>query len=138
MGSVHLARDPQLNRQVALKLLHATLDTDEWRRRFQREAKALARLDHQNIVTIFDFGEDDRGRPYIVMEYVRGRHLGEMIGTPLPLVQKLALLEQLCSGLDLRIRRALRTSTSSRQSDRRYERPAADRGLRIARGLDIG
>ncbi len=100
MGSVHLARDPQLNRQVALKLLHSTLDTDEWRRRFQREAKALARLDHQNIVTIFDFGEDDRGRPYIVMEYVRGRHLGEMIGTPLPLVQKLALLEQLCSGLD--------------------------------------
>src|SRR5688572_20353785 len=100
MGSVHLARDPQLNRQVALKLLLATLDTDEWRRRFQREAKALARLDHQNIVTIFDFGEDDRGRPYIVMEYVRGRHLGELVGTPLPLVQKLTLLEQLCSGLD--------------------------------------
>jgi predicted Ser/Thr protein kinase len=100
MGSVHLARDPQLNRQVALKLLLATLDTDEWRRRFQREAKALARLDHQNIVTIFDFGEDDHGRPYIVMEYVRGRDLGELIGTPLPLVQKLTLLEQLCGGLD--------------------------------------
>ena len=100
MGSVHLARDPQLNRQVALKLLLATLDTDEWRRRFQREAKALARLDHQNIVTIFDFGEDNHGRPYIVMEYVRGRDLGELVGTPLPLVQKLTLLEQLCSGLD--------------------------------------
>ena len=100
MGSVFLARDPQLNRQVAVKLLLETLDSDEWRRRFQREAKALARLDHPHIVTIFDFGEDDRGRPYIVMEYVRGRHLGELVGTPLPLVQKLTLLEQLCTGLD--------------------------------------
>jgi serine/threonine-protein kinase len=100
MGSVFLARDPQLNRQVAVKLLLETLESDEWRRRFQREAKALARLDHPHIVTIFDFGEDDRGRPYIVMEYVRGRHLGELVGTPLPLVQKLTLLEQLCTGLD--------------------------------------
>jgi serine/threonine protein kinase len=100
MGSVSLARDPQLNRQVAVKLLLETLDSDEWRRRFQREAKALARLDHPNIVTIFDFGEDDRGRPFIVMEYVRGRHLGELVGTPLTLVQKLVLLEQLCTGLE--------------------------------------
>ena len=100
MGSVYLARDPQLNRQVAVKLLLDTLDSDEWRRRFQREAKAIARLDHPNIVTIFDFGEDESGRPYIVMEFVRGRHLGELVGTPLPLVQKLTLLEHLCLGLD--------------------------------------
>jgi serine/threonine protein kinase len=100
MGSVSLARDPQLNRQVAVKLLLETLDSEEWRRRFQREAKALARLDHPNIVTIFDFGEDDRGRPFIVMEYVRGRHLGELATTPLSLIQKLTLLEQLCIGLE--------------------------------------
>ncbi len=100
MGSVYLARDPQLNRQVAVKLLLDTLNNEEWRRRFHREARALAQLAHPNIVTIFDFGEDDRRRPFIVMEYVRGRHLGELIEAGLPLVEKLVLLEKLCAGLD--------------------------------------
>lgn len=100
MGSVFLARDPELHRQVAIKLLLDRLDTDEWRHRFRREAKALARLDHPNVVAIFDVGEDEGGRPFLVMEYVRGRHLGELIGTPLPLAQKLRLLEQLCDGLE--------------------------------------
>jgi serine/threonine protein kinase len=58
---------------VRVKLLHETLDSDEWRRRSSAKPRRSPRLDHQNIVTIFDFGEDDRGRPYIVMEYVRGR-----------------------------------------------------------------
>lgn len=99
MGSVFLGHDPQLHRQVAIKLLLDTLETEEWRRRFHREARALARLAHPNIVTIFDFGEDERQRPYIVMEYVEGRHLGEMITTPLSLVEKLRFLELLCDGL---------------------------------------
>jgi serine/threonine-protein kinase len=100
MGSVYLARDPHLNRRVAVKLLLDTLDTDDWRRRFQREGKALARLAHPNIVTVFDFGEDDRGRPFIVMEYVEGHHLGELMVGPFPLLEKLRYLEQLCDGLD--------------------------------------
>jgi tRNA A-37 threonylcarbamoyl transferase component Bud32 len=100
MGAVYLAQDPQLHRRVAIKLLLETLDTDDWRKRFHREARALARLVHPNIVTIFDFGEDASGRPFIVMEYVEGRHLGELAQESLTLIDKLGFLVSLCEGLD--------------------------------------
>jgi serine/threonine protein kinase len=100
MGAVYLAQDPQLNRKVAIKLLLETLDTNEWRKRFHREARALASLVHPNIVTIFDFGEDARGRPFIVMEYVEGRHLGELGLDRLTLIEKLGFIVSLCEGLD--------------------------------------
>jgi len=78
MGDLYLALDPNTNRLVALKLLNATLDSSELRERFAREARALAALNHPNIVNIYDTGEFEDS-PFIVMEYVRGETLAEMI-----------------------------------------------------------
>ena len=92
MGDLYLAHDPNTNRLVALKLLNATLDSTELRERFAREARALAALNHPNIVNIYDTGEYDDA-PFIVMEYVRGETLAEIIKrrAPLSVSQKLKL-----------------------------------------------
>jgi len=74
MASVWLANDDALERAVAVKIIADTLACDDtWVRRFEREARTLAGLNHPNIVRIFDFGVD-RGRPFLVMEYL-GRTL---------------------------------------------------------------
>jgi serine/threonine protein kinase len=100
MGEVFLARDPQVEREVVLKVLRGGFEDDELRARFLREARAAGRLSHQNIVTIFDVDED-AGRPFIVMEYIRGRTLFEAITSRdnLSLTRKLEILEQLCDAL---------------------------------------
>jgi serine/threonine protein kinase len=104
MGTVYLAKDPELQRTVAIKILSAYSDQsahgDELRERFSREARSVAGLKHNNIVTIFDIGEDD-GRPYIVMEFIDGESMAEMIRrrAPLALDRKLGLILELCSGL---------------------------------------
>ncbi|WP_371670237.1 protein kinase [Streptomyces sp. NBC_00289] len=83
MASVHLAYDAVLDRQVAVKTLHTELGREQaFRERFRREAQAVAKLTHTNIVSVFDTGEDDLGgatMPYIVMEYVEGRPLGSVL-----------------------------------------------------------
>ncbi|MFG2606676.1 protein kinase [Streptomyces sp. NPDC048514] len=83
MASVHLAYDAVLDRQVAIKTLHTELGREQaFRERFRREAQAVAKLTHTNIVSVFDTGEDDLGglaTPYIVMEYVEGRPLGSVL-----------------------------------------------------------
>ncbi|MET7450532.1 protein kinase [Streptomyces sp. NPDC005574] len=83
MASVHLAYDTVLDRQVAVKTLHTELGREQaFRERFRREAQAVAKLTHTNIVSVFDTGEDDLGgatMPYIVMEYVEGRPLGSVL-----------------------------------------------------------
>lgn len=72
MGSVYLALDTALNRQVALKLIHpASADAEEARKRFRREAQTAAQLHHPNLVTIFEFGEEEAGL-FLVMEYLEG------------------------------------------------------------------
>ena len=83
MGEVYLAEDLKLERKVAIKFLpqHLTRDKDNVER-FRREAKAAASLNHPNIVTIYDIIELD-GQICIVMEYVEGLTLREMINTPL-------------------------------------------------------
>jgi serine/threonine-protein kinase len=68
MGTIYRARDPILQRAVALKVISNLEVTPELRRRFFREAQACARLTHPNIVIVHDMGEDD-GRLFIVMEY---------------------------------------------------------------------
>lgn len=76
MGTVYLAQHPRLPRSVALKLLDENMFGDpEARARFQREADLAARLDHPNVVTVFDRGVEDR-RPWIAMQYVRGTDAG--------------------------------------------------------------
>ncbi|MEU1315362.1 protein kinase domain-containing protein [Streptomyces tibetensis] len=83
MASVHLAYDSVLDRQVAIKTLHTDLGREQaFRERFRREAQAVAKLTHTNIVSVFDTGEDTLDgmtTPYIVMEYVEGRPLGSVL-----------------------------------------------------------
>ncbi|MFJ9633535.1 protein kinase [Streptomyces sp. NPDC091280] len=83
MASVHLAYDAVLDRQVAIKTLHTELGREQaFRERFRREAQAVAKLTHTNIVSVFDTGEDvldGSTMPYIVMEYVEGRPLGSVL-----------------------------------------------------------
>ena len=102
MGSLYLARDtnPNTYRLVAIKLLNANLDSEDLRERFGREARALAALNHSNVVNIYDSGEYEYS-PYIVMEYVRGETLAEKIArkAPLTINQKLKLIIELCAGL---------------------------------------
>jgi serine/threonine protein kinase len=83
MASVYLAYDSALDRQVAIKTLHTELSREQsFRERFRREAQAVAKLQHTNIVSVFDTGEDELGgalMPYIVMEYVEGQPLGSVL-----------------------------------------------------------
>lgn len=83
MASVHLAHDTVLDRPVAIKTLHTELGREQaFRERFRREAQAVAKLTHTNIVSVFDTGEDNLDgmtMPYIVMEYVEGRPLGSVL-----------------------------------------------------------
>jgi serine/threonine-protein kinase len=79
MSTVFRARDRQLDRRVALKILHGHYAEDpEYLERFRREARAVARLSHPNIVTVIDRGDDD-GRQFIVFEYVEGENLKELV-----------------------------------------------------------
>ena len=79
MANVYLANDTILDRQVAIKVLRGDLSNDDkFVRRFQREALAASSLSHSNIVEIYDVGEDD-GSFYIVMEYIEGKTLKQLI-----------------------------------------------------------
>src|SRR5437660_976680 len=77
MGVVHKARHRKLKRLVALKRLRTSSDWD--RERFRTEAEAVARLQHPNIVQIYEVGELD-GLPYLTLEYVEGGTLAQFIG----------------------------------------------------------
>ena len=85
MASVHLAHDTVLDRPVAVKTLHTNLGNEQsFRERFRREAQSVAKLNHTNIVSVFDSGEDTiDGQlvPYIVMEYVEGQPLGDVLAS---------------------------------------------------------
>ncbi|HUE84785.1 MAG TPA: serine/threonine-protein kinase [Vicinamibacterales bacterium] len=100
MGSLYLARDPAIDRLVAIKLLKEGFDDAAARERFAREARSAGRLHHPNIVTVFDVGEHG-DRPFIAMEYVPGETLAELIKrrAGLRLVERLAILEDLCAAL---------------------------------------
>jgi class 3 adenylate cyclase/tRNA A-37 threonylcarbamoyl transferase component Bud32 len=86
MGAVYKARDPQIGRTVAIKVIVAAnlpaAELHEYKQRFYREAQAAGQMTHQGIVTIHDIGEDDGGHPYIVMEYVDGVPLDQLVVAP--------------------------------------------------------
>lgn len=101
MADVFLAVDTILNRQVAIKILRADLSTDAVSiLRFEREAQAATALAHPNIVEIYDVG-DYKGHHYIVMEYVTGKTLKQVIRSRGPLVNEEAvdIMKQLCSAI---------------------------------------
>ncbi|REJ77488.1 MAG: hypothetical protein DWQ47_14010 [Acidobacteria bacterium] len=80
MGKVYLAKDPRLNRLVALKTLPPVLSSaGNYFRRFQTEAKAAANINHPNVATVYSVEETEEHRIFITMEYVEGRPLGESI-----------------------------------------------------------
>jgi serine/threonine protein kinase len=101
MGLVYRAFDRQLNREVAIKTLTEGFTGDqEMLKRFYQEAAKTGALKHQNIVTVYDLGEQD-GFPYIVMEYLSGDPLDRLIqsGKSQPLAFKLKIVEQVCYAL---------------------------------------
>ena len=102
MGSVYRAFDPVLEREVALKVMLAEIVHDpEQKQRFEREARAVARLSHAGVVKVFDLGYHTDGSPYIVMELLRGRDLLARMQAdpPLSLPETISIVTQLLDGL---------------------------------------
>ncbi|MGE5243429.1 MAG: protein kinase domain-containing protein [Betaproteobacteria bacterium] len=100
MGDVYRARDTRLDREVAIKVLPTEFANDPDRRaRFEREARAVAALNHPNIVTLYEPGINEAG-PYLVLEKIEGRTLGELLRSgPLPVRRLVALAAQIADGL---------------------------------------
>jgi serine/threonine-protein kinase len=102
VGVVYLARDPSLERKVALKLLHPALAVDpDFRARFVAEARAAAALDHPHVLPVYEAGEE-AGQLYLAMRYVAGFDLGTLLAREgaLPLERTLRFLSQIASALD--------------------------------------
>ena len=101
MANVYLAHDSILDRKVAIKVLRGDLENNEkFIRRFQREAKSVSDLSHPNIVEVYDVGEEE-GQHYIVMEYIDGRTLKQLIQKrgALTVAEVLDIMTQLTDGL---------------------------------------
>lgn len=102
MGAVYLARQPALDRWVAIKLLPATASqNEEDASRFIAEARSMAKLTHAHIAAVHDFGQTMQGQLYLVMEYVTGQSLHQLIhgDDELPQAQIRSLITQLCDAL---------------------------------------
>ncbi|MFW6049796.1 MAG: protein kinase domain-containing protein [Myxococcota bacterium] len=102
MGTVYRARQPSLDRDVAIKILHADLASNpDAVRRFQREARVATALDHPNVVRVLLLGQLDDGSLYLVMEHLPGRSLGEVARDEAPLSPERALhiALQVCDGV---------------------------------------
>ncbi|MBD3315619.1 MAG: protein kinase [Chitinivibrionales bacterium] len=101
MGDIYRARQRPLNRVVALKVLSPHLcHNDEFSRRFESEAKAISLLDHQNIVSMYDYGEEN-GLKYFAMQFIEGEDLGKRLcgRKPLSLPTIVDYAKQICRGL---------------------------------------
>jgi WD40 repeat protein len=100
MGTVYRARDPGLDRLVALKtIVNDALDSADARERFFREARAAARLQHPNVVTVFEAG-DFEGTLYIAMELLEGEDLSRSLHAPRSVEDRVRIVVEICRGLD--------------------------------------
>jgi serine/threonine-protein kinase len=102
MGMVYLAHDTVLERDVALKVMAAQIADDQVvQERFAREAKAVAKMTHPNVVMVFDLGYHVDGSPFIAMELLKGQDLQKAIRsqTPLSLERKISIILQVLAGL---------------------------------------
>ncbi len=102
MGEVYLAEHQLLKRPCAIKLIrHDLVGNQRIFARFEREVRATARLSHWNTIEIFDYGRNDDGAFYYVMEYLPGLSLADLVGRfgPLPPARVIYLLRQACDGL---------------------------------------
>ena len=133
MGEVYKGHDPVLNRHVAIKVIAESLDTDsDLVERFRREARMAGQLNHPNIITIYDFVEEDSNL-YIVMELLDGKDLKELIksGSPLTVDQILTIMEQIADGSRLCPRhRDGASRPQARQHPHHQEGSDQDSGLR--------
>lgn len=100
MGLVYKVGHASLDRVFALKILKSEQLSDVAWKRFRTEAQAIARLDHANIIKIFDMSQDD-GRPFYTMEFLSGESLDERLQAngPLALEEALPIFQQICAGL---------------------------------------
>jgi serine/threonine protein kinase len=103
MGAVYKAHHLMLDKDVALKTFRSANLTEEERLRFQREAQAIAKLSHKNVIQVFDFGLSEDGLPYYTMEYLQGQSLADRIKKhgPLTAGQAIDLFVPVCQGLSL-------------------------------------
>jgi alpha-glucoside transport system substrate-binding protein len=108
MAIVYLAFDPRFERRVAVKVLPREFLFDGgFQARFEREAKAIAALEHYAIVPVYDFGEHE-GQPYLVMRYMPGGSLADRVrGGPLPLADTIAIVERVAAALEVAHRRGV-------------------------------
>jgi serine/threonine protein kinase len=102
MGQVYEARHIRLGRRVALKILRSDLTSEGIRMRFEREARAAAQIEHEQVVSIFDFGMDGTEEPYLVMQYLEGSDLRAVLREqgPLAAPRAVRLLYDACLGLE--------------------------------------
>ncbi len=117
MGAVYRARDPQIGRTVAIKMIlmgnQPQEDIDQYKQRFYREAQTAGQMSHSGIVTIYDVNEDEYGQPYLVMEFIEGTTLDKLLapqapGKPpprRPLRDSLDIAVQVADALDFAHRR---------------------------------
>ncbi|MEW6369164.1 MAG: serine/threonine-protein kinase [Acidobacteriota bacterium] len=101
MGIVYRAYDPILNRDVAIKMMVSSMADEELVRRFYREAQSLGKLQHPNIIKIYDLGQEGEN-PYLAMEFLTGTDLDKILKArqAMDLVRKLDIIRQVCDGLD--------------------------------------
>ncbi len=102
MGVVYKARHRLMKRVVAIKMLHAQyVSTASTLRRFQQEAQAASSLNHPHILTVYDFGLTEDGQPYLVMDFLEGRTLAEVLTEEgnLPVERAVDIFTQACAGL---------------------------------------
>lgn len=101
-GAVYKARDTKLSRLVALKILRADLaSTVEKLKRFEREARMMSALNHPNICSVYDYGILENGQPYLVLEYLQGKTLEQLVDEegPLPAQRLVPLIRQTAAAL---------------------------------------
>ena len=102
MGTVFLASQEPIDRQVAVKVLHHSLTSDDVAvRRFEREARVISRMRHPNTVTIYDFGRTQAGELYLVMEFLEGQTAAQLVrmNGPLPGLRGARIIRQACGSL---------------------------------------
>jgi len=102
MSVIYKAKQRLLDRIVAIKMLHSHVLDDQTMMRFQQEAKAATSLQHRNVIKVHDFGVSEHGQPYMVMDFIDGPTLTELIGYrgSLPLPEAIEIMTQVCEALE--------------------------------------
>lgn len=138
MGAVYVAEHEALHKKVAIKTLHADMHANpEVRARFEREARAMAQLEHENVVAATDFGQLPDGTFFLAMEYIEGRSLRELTANNarIPLLRSLKLLRQISSALTRAHNLGIVHRDLKPENILVVERPGADELVKI---IDFG